>query len=42
VSVEEAIEAAAAEAKTGDTVVVMSNGRFDDAPDRILLALLPH
>ncbi|MGB8331482.1 MAG: Mur ligase family protein [Polyangiales bacterium] len=39
-SVKEAIEAAAAEARPGDTIVVMSNGRFDDAPDRILLALL--
>jgi hypothetical protein len=28
------------EAKAGDTIVVMSNGRFDDAPDRILLALM--
>jgi UDP-N-acetylmuramate: L-alanyl-gamma-D-glutamyl-meso-diaminopimelate ligase len=40
-SVEEVIEDAAAEAKPGDTIVVMSNGRFDDAPDRILLALIP-
>jgi len=39
-SVEEVIEAAAAEARPGDTIVVMSNGRFDDAPDRILLALM--
>jgi UDP-N-acetylmuramate: L-alanyl-gamma-D-glutamyl-meso-diaminopimelate ligase len=39
-SVEEAVEAAAAESKPGDTIVVMSNGRFEDAPDRILLALL--
>ncbi len=41
-SVEEVIEAAAAEATPGDTIVVMSNGRFDDAPDRILLALMQH
>ena len=39
-SVEEAVEAAAVEAKSGDTIVVMSNGRFEDAPDRILLALM--
>ncbi len=39
-SVEEAVEAAATEAKAGDTIVVMSNGRFDDAPDRILLGLM--
>jgi len=39
-SVEEAVEAAAAEAKPGDTIVVMSNGRFEDAPDRILLRLM--
>jgi UDP-N-acetylmuramate: L-alanyl-gamma-D-glutamyl-meso-diaminopimelate ligase len=39
-TVGEAIDAAAAEAKPGDTIVVMSNGRFDDAPDRILLALV--
>ncbi|MBT8451050.1 MAG: UDP-N-acetylmuramate:L-alanyl-gamma-D-glutamyl-meso-diaminopimelate ligase [Deltaproteobacteria bacterium] len=39
-SVEEAVEAAATEAEPGDTIVVMSNGRFDDAPDRILLALV--
>lgn len=39
-SVDEAVEAAAREAKPGDTIVVMSNGRFEDAPDRILLALL--
>ncbi len=40
-SVDEAVERAAAEAKPGDTIVVMSNGRFDDAPDRILVALTP-
>ena len=39
-SVEEVVEAAAAEAGSGDTIVVMSNGRFEDAPDRILLALM--
>ncbi|MGB5414193.1 MAG: cyanophycin synthetase, partial [Polyangiales bacterium] len=39
-SVDEAVDAAAAEAHLGDTIVVMSNGRFDDAPDRILLALM--
>lgn len=39
-SVDEVVEVAAAEARAGDTIVVMSNGRFDDAPDRILLALL--
>lgn len=39
-SVDEAVETAAAEAQPGDTIVVMSNGRFDDAPDRILLALM--
>ena len=40
-SVDEVVEVAAAEAKPGDTIVVMSNGRFEDAPDRILLALMP-
>jgi UDP-N-acetylmuramate: L-alanyl-gamma-D-glutamyl-meso-diaminopimelate ligase len=39
-TVDEVVEAAAAEAKPGDTIVVMSNGRFEDAPDRILVALL--
>ncbi|MBW2191126.1 MAG: UDP-N-acetylmuramate:L-alanyl-gamma-D-glutamyl-meso-diaminopimelate ligase [Deltaproteobacteria bacterium] len=39
-SVEEVVEATAAEAGPGDTIVVMSNGRFEDAPDRILLALM--
>jgi UDP-N-acetylmuramate: L-alanyl-gamma-D-glutamyl-meso-diaminopimelate ligase len=39
-SVEEAVDAASAEARSGDTIVVMSNGRFEDAPDRILLALM--
>jgi len=40
-SVEAVIATAASEAKPGDTIVVMSNGRFDDASDRILLALMP-
>jgi len=40
-SVDEAVERAVASAAPGDTIVVMSNGRFDDAPDRILLALAP-
>jgi UDP-N-acetylmuramate: L-alanyl-gamma-D-glutamyl-meso-diaminopimelate ligase len=40
-SVDEVVERAAANANPGDTIVVMSNGRFDDAPDRILLALMP-
>ena len=39
-SVEETVCAAAAQANPGDMLVVMSNGRFDDAPDRILLALM--
>lgn len=39
-SVDEVVESTAVEAAPGDTIVVMSNGRFDDAPDRILLALL--
>jgi UDP-N-acetylmuramate: L-alanyl-gamma-D-glutamyl-meso-diaminopimelate ligase len=39
-TVDEAIDSAVAEASPGDTIVVMSNGRFDDAPDRILLALM--
>jgi UDP-N-acetylmuramate: L-alanyl-gamma-D-glutamyl-meso-diaminopimelate ligase len=39
-SVEEAIASAVAEAHSGDVIVVMSNGRFDDAPDRILLELM--
>jgi len=39
-SVEEVVEVASAEAERGDTIVVMSNGRFEDAPDRILLALM--
>lgn len=39
-STAEAVEAAVGEARAGDTIVVMSNGRFDDAPDRILLALM--
>ena len=39
-TVEAAVEAAVSEARDGDTIVVMSNGRFEDAPDRILLALM--
>jgi UDP-N-acetylmuramate: L-alanyl-gamma-D-glutamyl-meso-diaminopimelate ligase len=39
-TVGEAIDSAVAEASPGDTIVVMSNGRFEDAPDRILLALM--
>jgi UDP-N-acetylmuramate: L-alanyl-gamma-D-glutamyl-meso-diaminopimelate ligase len=38
-SVDEVITAAVREARPGDTIVVMSNGRFEDAPDRILLEL---
>jgi UDP-N-acetylmuramate: L-alanyl-gamma-D-glutamyl-meso-diaminopimelate ligase len=40
-SVDEVIERATTRANPGDTIVVMSNGRFEDAPDRILLALVP-
>ena len=36
-SVDEAIEEAIRHATPGDTIVVMSNGRFQDAPDRVLL-----
>lgn len=39
-SVEEVVQAAATEAQPGDIIVVMSNGRFDDAPDRILRAMM--
>jgi UDP-N-acetylmuramate: L-alanyl-gamma-D-glutamyl-meso-diaminopimelate ligase len=39
-SVDEAVETAVAKAKPGDTIIVMSNGRFDDAADRILLGFL--
>jgi UDP-N-acetylmuramate: L-alanyl-gamma-D-glutamyl-meso-diaminopimelate ligase len=39
-SVDEAVATAVDVAKAGDTIVVMSNGRFDDAPDRILLGLV--
>ncbi len=39
-SVDEAVERAASAAVPGDTIVVMSNGRFEDAPDKILAALL--
>jgi UDP-N-acetylmuramate: L-alanyl-gamma-D-glutamyl-meso-diaminopimelate ligase len=38
--VAEVVSVTADEAKPGDTIVVMSNGTFDDAADRILLALL--
>jgi UDP-N-acetylmuramate: L-alanyl-gamma-D-glutamyl-meso-diaminopimelate ligase len=42
-SVAEAVATAVEVAKPGDTIVVMSNGRFEDAPDRILLGLMsPH
>ena len=40
-SVDEVVEAAVAAARPDDTIVVMSNGRFEDAPDRILVALMP-
>ncbi|MDH3201673.1 MAG: Mur ligase domain-containing protein [Myxococcales bacterium] len=39
-SVEDAIAIAVRLAQANDTVVVMSNGRFEDAPDRILLGLV--
>lgn len=39
-SVEEAIAVAVDSASPDDTIVVMSNGRFGDAPDRILLGLV--
>lgn len=39
-SVEEVVTVTADIARRGDTIVVMSNGRFDDAADRILVALL--
>lgn len=38
-SVDDAIGASVAAALPGDTIVVMSNGRFEDAPDRILAGL---
>ena len=38
-TVSEAIAEAVRAARPGDTIVVMSNGRFEDAPDRILLGL---
>lgn len=41
-TVDEAIDAAIAAARPGDTIVVMSNGRFEDAPDRILAGLMKH
>ena len=39
-SVDEAVAIAVDVARAGDTIVVMSNGRFEDAPDRILLGLM--
>jgi len=39
-SVDEAITIAIDSARPNDTVVVMSNGRFDDAADRMLLGLM--
>jgi UDP-N-acetylmuramate: L-alanyl-gamma-D-glutamyl-meso-diaminopimelate ligase len=39
-STEEVVAAASAAARPGDTIVMMSNGRFDDAPDRVLLTLM--
>lgn len=38
-SVDEVVASAVREARPGDTIIVMSNGRFEDAPDRILLEL---
>jgi UDP-N-acetylmuramate: L-alanyl-gamma-D-glutamyl-meso-diaminopimelate ligase len=35
--VDEAVQAAVGAARPGDTIVVMSNGRFEDAAERILL-----
>lgn len=39
-AVDEVIEAAIEGARPGDTIVVMSNGRFGNAPDRILAGLV--
>jgi UDP-N-acetylmuramate: L-alanyl-gamma-D-glutamyl-meso-diaminopimelate ligase len=39
-SVDEAVAAAVEVAEAGDTIIVMSNGRFEDAPDRILVGLM--
>jgi UDP-N-acetylmuramate: L-alanyl-gamma-D-glutamyl-meso-diaminopimelate ligase len=39
-SVDEAVATAVDVAEAGDTIIVMSNGRFEDAPDRILLGLM--
>ena len=39
-SVDEAVATAVDVAEDGDTIIVMSNGRFEDAPDRILLGLM--
>lgn len=38
-TVDEVVERALRTARPGDTIIVMSNGRFDDASDRILLGL---
>ncbi len=40
VSVDDAISRAVGEASAGDVLVFMSNGRFEDAPDRALLSLV--
>lgn len=40
-TIEETVTAAVRCARENDIVVVMSNGRFDDAADRILLGLIP-
>ncbi len=39
-SVDDAIAIAVSSAQPNDAIVVMSNGRFEDAPDRILLGLV--
>ncbi len=39
-TVDDAIQAAVDAARPGDTIVVMSNGRFEDAPDRIVVSLM--
>ncbi|MEM7436428.1 MAG: Mur ligase family protein [Myxococcota bacterium] len=40
-TIDETIDAAVARAREDDIVVVMSNGRFGDAADRILVGLIP-
>lgn len=40
-SIDETVTAAIACARENDIVVVMSNGRFDDAADRVLVGLVP-